>query len=72
VDQRPVAARRHHLLRELASWGLAADEAADVIDSTLDNLANAYDQAARLTPEVAPAIVSACRARTGRLRRSGT
>jgi hypothetical protein len=63
---------RRHLLRELASWGLAADEAADVIDSTLDNLANAYDQAARLTPEVAPAIVSACRARTGRLRRSGT
>jgi serine/threonine-protein kinase HipA len=58
-----------HLLQELASWGMATDEAADVIDSTLDSLASAYDQAARQTPEVSPAIVTACRARTERLRR---
>ena len=61
---------RRHLLRELASWGMAADDAADVIDSTLGSLADAYDQAARLTPEVSPAIVAACRARTERLRRT--
>jgi hypothetical protein len=59
---------RRHLLHELASWGIAPDEAAGVIDSTLDSLANAYDQAARLTPEAPPAIVAACRSRTERLR----
>ena len=61
---------RRHLLRELVSWGMAPDDAADVIDSTLGSLADAYDQAARLTPEVSPAIVAACRARTERLRRT--
>ncbi|HTW01581.1 MAG TPA: HipA domain-containing protein [Streptosporangiaceae bacterium] len=61
---------RRHLLRELASWGMGPDSAADVIDSTLDNLGDAYDQAARLTPEVSPAIVAACRTRTERLRRT--
>ena len=61
---------RRHLLRELASWGMAPDDAADVIDSTLGRLADAYDQAARLTPEVSPAIVAACQARTERLRRT--
>jgi hypothetical protein len=49
---------------------MAPDDAADVIDSTLDRLANAYDQAARLTSEVSLAIVTACRARTDRLRRT--
>ena len=63
---------RRHLLRELASWGMAPDSAADVVDSTLDNLADAYDRAARLTPEVSPAIVAACRARTERLRRTAS
>ena len=63
---------RRHLLQELASWGMAPDEAVDVIDSTLDGLVNAYDQAARLTPEVSPAIVTACRARTDRLCRTAT
>lgn len=61
---------RRHLLHELGSWGMAADDAADVVDSTLDRLADSYDQAARLVPEVAPAIVAACRARTERLRRT--
>jgi serine/threonine-protein kinase HipA len=32
---------RRHLLQELASWGMAPDEAAVVIDSTLDSLAGA-------------------------------
>ena len=45
---------------------MGPDSAADVIDSTLDNLGDAYDQAARLTPEVSPAIVAACRTRTER------
>jgi serine/threonine-protein kinase HipA len=63
---------RRHLLHELASWGIAPDEAADVIDSTLDSLASAYDQAASLTPQVSPAIVAACRSRTQRLRRQAT
>jgi hypothetical protein len=51
---------------------MAPDSAADVVDSTLDNLADAYDPAARLTPEVSPAIVAACRARTERLRRTAS
>ena len=63
---------RRHLQRELASWGMAPDSASDVISSTLDNLANAYDQAARLTPEVSPAIVAACREQTERLRRASS
>jgi serine/threonine-protein kinase HipA len=63
---------RRYLLHELTSWGMAPDDAADVIDSTLGSLADAYDQAARLTPEVSPAIVAACRARTERLRRTAT
>ena len=63
---------RRHLLRELASWGMAPDSAADVIDTTLDNLADAYDQAARLIPEVSPAIVAACQSRTERLRRTAS
>jgi serine/threonine-protein kinase HipA len=63
---------RRYLLHELTSWGMAPDDAADVIDSTLGSLADAYDQAARLTPEVPPAIVAACRARTERLRRTAT
>jgi hypothetical protein len=63
---------RRHLLHELASWGMAPGEAVGVIDSTLDSLANAYDQAARLTPEVPPANVAACRSRTERLRRPDT
>lgn len=63
---------RRHLQQELARWGMAPGEAAGVIGSTLDNLASAYDQAARLTPEVSPAIVTACQARTERLRRQAT
>jgi serine/threonine-protein kinase HipA len=61
---------RRHLLHELASWGMLPDDAADVIDSTLGSLADAYDEAAGLIPEVSPAIVAACRARTERLRRT--
>lgn len=63
---------RRHLLRELTSWGMAPDDAADIIDSTLSSLARAYEHAERLTPEVSPAIVAACQARTDRLLRSGT
>jgi serine/threonine-protein kinase HipA len=63
---------RRHLLHELSSWGIAPEEAVAVIDSTLDSLANAYDQAARLIPEVSPAIVAACRERTERLRRTAS
>jgi serine/threonine-protein kinase HipA len=61
---------RRHLLHELASWGMLPDDAADVIDSTLGSLADAYDEAAGLIPEVSPAIVAACWARTERLRRT--
>jgi hypothetical protein len=46
---------------------MAPGQAADVIDATPDRLASTYDQAARLTPEVPPAIVTACRSRTERL-----
>jgi serine/threonine-protein kinase HipA len=67
-QSRLAVVTRRHLLDELASWGMAPDEAAGVIDTTLDSLAHAYEQAARLTPEVSPNIVGACQARTERLR----
>lgn len=58
---------RGHLVRELASWGLDGDTADHVIDTTLTSLADAYDEAARTTPEVSASIVTACRRRTENL-----
>jgi serine/threonine-protein kinase HipA len=53
-----------HLLREMTSWGLDPADAANVIDTTLTRLADAYDAAARLVPQVRPEIVAACKVRT--------
>lgn len=71
VDGQPLLAvvTRGHILRELASWGMDADEAAGVVDSTLSRLANAYDQAARAIPEARRSIVEACQRRTESLLR---
>lgn len=60
---------RGHMIRELAAWGLDPADAADVIDTTLERLASAYDSAAAAIPDVAPAIVEGCQARTEKLLR---
>jgi serine/threonine-protein kinase HipA len=60
---------RGHLLREMTSWGLDPDDAARIFDTTLTGLADAYDEAARLVPQVRPEIVAACKTRTENLLR---
>jgi hypothetical protein len=47
--------------------GAGALDAAEVAESTLTRLADAYDQAARLVPQVRPETVAACKARTASL-----
>jgi serine/threonine-protein kinase HipA len=63
---------RSHMVRELVGWGLEPDDAEHVIGATLEKLADAYDEAARMTPEVSPAIVGACQRRTENLLRQST
>jgi serine/threonine-protein kinase HipA len=63
-----AAVTRDHIIRELASWGMSGDEAAELVDSTLARVAAAMDEAARTTPEVPPSVVEACEARVERLR----
>lgn len=60
---------RGHIVRELASWGMETDEAADVVTSTLERMADALHKAAQLTPEVPRSVVTACEARVERLLR---
>jgi hypothetical protein len=55
---------RGQLVREMTSWGLDADDAAAVAGTTLARLADAYDEAARLVPQVRPEIVTAGKIRT--------
>lgn len=62
-----AAVTSDHLLREMTSWGLDSGDAANVIGTTLTRLADAYDEAARLVPQVRPEIVAACKARTENL-----
>lgn len=64
-----VAVTRDHIIRELNSWGLDSDEAAEVADSTLERIAAAMGQAAQTTPEVPRPVVEACEARLERLLR---
>jgi serine/threonine-protein kinase HipA len=64
-----VAVTRDHIIRELNSWGLDSDEAAEVADSTLARIAAAMGQAAQTTPEVPRPVVEACEARVERLLR---
>jgi serine/threonine-protein kinase HipA len=59
-----AAAGRGDLIREMTSWGLDTDDAATVADTTLARLADAYDEAARLVPQVRPGIVTTCKFRT--------
>lgn len=59
--------RRGHLVREMTSWGLDADDAATVFDTTLARLTDAYDEAARLVPQARPETVAACKTRTENL-----
>lgn len=59
-----AAVTGNHLLREMTSWGLDSADAANVIDTTLTRLADAYNAAARLVPQVRPEIVAACKVRT--------
>lgn len=61
--------RRDHIVRELVSWGIDPHEAVQTVESTLSKLSDVYDEAARLTPEVAPSIVQACQRRTETLLR---
>jgi hypothetical protein len=64
-DQSLLAAvTRGHLIREVVNWGLDHDEAVEVVDGTLTQLAHAYDEAARTIPEAAMAVVDACKRRT--------
>ncbi|HTR94067.1 MAG TPA: HipA domain-containing protein [Trebonia sp.] len=58
-----------HIVRELASWGMETDEAAEVVGSTLERTAGALNKAAQLTPEVPRSVVEACEARVDRLLR---
>jgi serine/threonine-protein kinase HipA len=60
---------RGHLVRELASWGMETDEAAEVARSALERTADALHEAARLTPEVSRPVVEACEGRVERLLR---
>jgi serine/threonine-protein kinase HipA len=60
---------RGYLLREMTSWGLDPDDAATIFDTTLTRLADAYDEAARLVPQVQPEIVADCKTRTENLLR---
>jgi serine/threonine-protein kinase HipA len=64
-----AAVTRSHVVRELASWGTETDEAAEVVDSTLQRTADALDEAAQATPEVPRSVVEACEARVERLLR---
>ena len=58
-----------HIVRDLASWGMETDEAAEVVGSTLERTAGALNKAAQLTPEVPRSVVEACEARVDRLLR---
>jgi len=62
-----AAVGRDHIVRELASWGLDGDEAADLVDSTFARIAAVIGEAARATPEVPPSVVEACTAQVERL-----
>jgi serine/threonine-protein kinase HipA len=58
---------RGHIVRELASWGMETDEAAEVVGSTLQRTADALTKALQATPEVPPSVFEACEARVERL-----
>jgi serine/threonine-protein kinase HipA len=60
---------RGHIVRELVSWGMETDEAAEVISSALERIADALNKAAQLTPEVPRSVVEATEARVARLLR---
>jgi K+/H+ antiporter YhaU regulatory subunit KhtT len=60
---------RGHIARELASWGMETDEAAEVVSTILERTADALSKAAQLTPEVPRSVVEACEARVERLLR---
>ena len=60
---------RGHIAREVASWGMETDEAAEVVDLTLQRTADALSEAAQATPEVPRSVVEACEARVERLLR---
>ena len=66
IDEQPLLSfvTRDHLIREMVSWGLGSDHVHDVIDTTFTRLAAAFPEAAQAIPEVPPAIVEACQART--------
>jgi serine/threonine-protein kinase HipA len=59
-----AAVTRDHLLREMTGWGLDPGDAAGIFEATLTGLADAYDKAAQLVPQVRPETVAACKART--------
>jgi hypothetical protein len=60
---------RGHIVREVASWGMETDEAAEVVNLTLQRTADALSKAAQATPEVPRSVVEACKARVERLLR---
>jgi serine/threonine-protein kinase HipA len=58
-----AAVTRDHIIRELASWGMDRDEAAEVVGSALTRIAVAISAAAQATPEVPRSVVEACEGR---------
>lgn len=64
-----AAVTRGHIVRELASWGMDSDEAAETVDTTLARIADAMGEAARTTPEVPRSVVEACEGRVEQLLR---
>jgi serine/threonine-protein kinase HipA len=58
---------RGHIVRELVSWGMEADEAAEVVGSTLQRTADALSKAAQATPEVPQSVVESCETQVERL-----
>lgn len=74
IDDQPLLTlvTRGQMIREIAAWRTDRDEAAQVIDDTLAQLAGSYDEAARAVPEAPAAAVSACRRRTESLLRSSS
>lgn len=64
-----AAVTRDHIIRELASWRMDHDEAAEVVDSALTRIAAAISKAAQATPEVPRSVVEACEGQMERLLR---
>jgi serine/threonine-protein kinase HipA len=66
------ATTRGHLVREMTSWGVPADDAYALVDATLERLAVALPGAADLIPHVDEDLLQRCAARITALAGSST